>query len=156
DAPRRVRHCYGIVAAPAQRCNAIALHRVRIRRSGARSDPEQLLERAPGGRFGLGDGPLFRLVLRLREAMRRAAVKLAFERLLRSFQVVDHMAELDRIVRALGAVQDEKQALGILRPAGGVTAERAMDRDIGSERCAGRAELDAYRTAEAIADQSDA
>jgi hypothetical protein len=30
-----------------------------------RSDPEQLFERAPGGRFGLGDGPLFRLVLRL-------------------------------------------------------------------------------------------
>src|SRR4029077_2755897 len=35
-------------------------------------------------------------------------------------------------------------------------AERAMDRDIGNERCAGRPELDAYRTAEAIADQSDA
>ena len=29
-------------------------------RSPARSDPEQLLEGAPGGRFGLGDGPLFR------------------------------------------------------------------------------------------------
>src|SRR5215469_9864494 len=31
----------------------------------ARSDPEQLLEGAPGGRLGLGDGPLFRFVLRL-------------------------------------------------------------------------------------------
>src|SRR6202166_4228829 len=68
--------------------------------------------------------------------MRRAAVKLDFERRLRSFQLVDHMAELDWIVRVLGAVQDEKHALGILRPAGGVTAERAMDRDIGKERCA--------------------
>src|SRR3984893_17461541 len=122
----------------------------------ARSDPEQLLERAPGGRFGLGDGPLFRLVLRFRKAVRRAAVKLDFERRLRSFQLVDHMAELDWIVRVLGAVQDEKHALGILRPARGVAAERAMDRNIGKERCAGRPELDAYRTAEAIADQSDA
>src|SRR5580700_7831026 len=121
-----------------------------------RSDSEQLLERAPGGRFGLGDGPLFRLVLRFREAVRRAAVHLDLERRLRCLQLVDHMAELDRIVRVLGAVQDEEHALGILRPAGGVTAERAMDRDIGSERRAGRPEIDAYRTAEAVADQSDA
>ena len=115
-----------------------------------------LLERAPGGRLGLGDGALFRLVLRFREAVRRAAVKLDLERRLGGFELIDHMAELDRKVRVLGAVQDEKHALGILRPAGGVTAERAMDRDIGRERRAGRPELDADRAAEAIADQRDA
>ena len=79
--------------------------------------------------------------------MRRAAIKLDLERPLRGFQLIDHMAELDRIVRILGAVQDEKHTLGIPRPAGGVTAERAMDRDIGGERRAGRPELDADRTA---------
>src|ERR1700686_5424552 len=66
------------------------------------------------------------------------------------------MAELDWIVRVLGAVQDEKHALGILRPARGVTAERAMDRDIGNDRRAGRPELDAYRTPEAIAARDEA
>jgi hypothetical protein len=53
---------------PHLRCDCVAeICRQSHRRAwkGYRSDPEQLLERAPGGRFGLGDGPLFRLVLRL-------------------------------------------------------------------------------------------
>ena len=84
-----------------------------------------------------------------------AAVKLDLERHMVGGEIVDHVAELERIVGILGAVQDQVHALGVLGPALLVAAERAVDRDIGGERRAGRAELDADRAAEAVADERD-
>src|SRR5262245_22014601 len=99
------------------------------------SDAEQLLERPAGRGDRLRVGALLRLVLRGGEAVAGTAVDLELEGHLGAAQLLHHLVDRrERIALVLGAVQDQEHALGVLRPAFFMIAERPVDRDIGRKR----------------------
>src|SRR5258705_12806965 len=110
-------------------------HQGEQRYSLSELNPKQFLERLRSRGDRLRIGALFVLALRRGEAVAGAAIDLVLERYLGGAQFLDHLVDDgERKAWVLGAVEDQVHALGILGPAGGVIAERAMDRDIGGER----------------------
>src|SRR5262249_46245825 len=128
----------------------------RRRRAPPRSDTEKLLERSCGPGDRLRIGALLCIVLWGGEAVTGAAVDLQLEGNLPGAQLLDHTVDCGEwIAFVFGAVQDQVHAFGVLRPSCLVVAERAVDRDICNERCAGCPELNANRAAKAVADERD-
>src|SRR5258706_13670085 len=120
------------------------------------SDAEQLLERSRRRADRLRIGALLGLVLRGGEAVAGAAVDLVLEGDLRAAQLLDETVDRrERKASILGAVQDQEHALGVRRPSRRAVAERAVNRDVRSERRAGRREFDADPAAETVADERD-
>src|SRR5437899_8454063 len=114
------------------------------------SDTEQLLEGSRGRADRLRIGALFGFVLRGGKAVAGAAVDLILEGDLRAAHLLDQTVDRrERKAHILGAVQDQEHALGVRRPSRRAVAERAVNRDIRSERRAGCREFDAYPAAEA-------
>src|SRR6266702_5397091 len=99
------------------------------------SDAEQLLERSRCRADRLRIGALLGLVLRGGKAVAGAAVDLVLEGDLRTAQLLDQAVDRrERKAHVLGAVQDQEHALGVRRPSRRAVAERAVYRDVGSER----------------------
>src|SRR6267154_882219 len=140
----------------AARCDAKARSSAPRKRVMIISDAEQLPERSRRRADRLFVGALLGLVLRRGKAVACAAVDLVLEGELRAAHLLDQPADRrERKALVLGAVQDQEHALRVRRPSGRAVAERAVYRDVRSERRAGSREFDAYAAAEAVADERD-